>query len=74
MKVLADFLAYMEEILYLCKWILVRHTFQKLFKIKGYDFIQVQAISDKEDEAFGQDAPRGLLCLESCACLAEEVL
>jgi hypothetical protein len=52
-KVLADFLAYMEEILYLCKWILVRHTFQKLFKIKGYDFIQVQAISDKEDEAFG---------------------
>ena len=52
----------------------MRHTFQKLFKIKGYDFIQVQAISDKEDEAFGQDAPRGLLCLESCACLAEEIL
>ena len=52
-KVLAYFLAYMEEISYLCKWISVRHTFQKLFKIKGYDFIQVQAISDKEDEAFG---------------------
>lgn len=46
----------------------------KEFKIKGYDFIQVQAISDEEDEAFGQDAPRGLLCLESCACLAEEIL
>ena len=40
----------------------------------GYDFIQVQAISDEEDEAFGQDAPRGLLCLESCACLTEEIL
>lgn len=43
----------MKKILYLCKWISVRHTFQKLFKIKGYDFIQVQAISDEEDEAFG---------------------
>lgn len=32
---------------------MVRHTFQKLFKIEEYDFIQVQDISDKEDEAFG---------------------
>lgn len=32
-NILAVFLAYMREILYLCKWISVRHTFQKLFKI-----------------------------------------
>ena len=43
----------MKKFSYLCKWISVRHTFQKLFKIEEYDFIQVQDMSDKEDEAFG---------------------
>jgi len=31
----------------------IRAELLKVFKIKGYDFIQVQAISDEEDEAFG---------------------
>ena len=31
----------------------IRAELLKVFKIKGYDFIQVQAIQDKEDEAFG---------------------
>ena len=31
----------------------IRAELLKVFKIKGYDFIQVQVIPDEEDEAFG---------------------